>query len=36
MLRPPATRFHPVVLCDVRGRYVGVVRIERLVALLAA
>jgi EAL domain-containing protein (putative c-di-GMP-specific phosphodiesterase class I) len=36
MLRPPATRFHPVVVCDVRGRYVGVVRIERLVALLAA
>lgn len=36
VLRPPATRFHPVVCCDVGGRYVGVVRIERLVAALTA
>lgn len=35
MLRPPATRFHPVVCCDVQGRYVGIVRVERLVAALA-
>lgn len=36
VLRPPPTRFHPVVCCDVGGRYVGVVRIERIVAVLAA
>lgn len=36
VLRPVATRFHPVVCCDVEGRYVGVVRIERLVTALAA
>lgn len=35
VLRPPATRFDPVVCCDGRGRYVGLVRIERLVAALA-
>lgn len=35
MLRRPATRFLPVVCCDVRGRYVGVVRIERLIGLLS-
>lgn len=35
MLRPPATRFHPLVCCDGRGRYVGLVRVERLVAALA-
>ncbi|ADB53659.1 EAL domain-containing protein [Conexibacter woesei] len=36
VLRPLATRFHPVICCDVGGRYVGIVRIERLVAALAA
>jgi EAL domain-containing protein (putative c-di-GMP-specific phosphodiesterase class I) len=36
MLRPPATRFHPVVCCDGGGRYVGIARIERLVTALAA
>jgi len=36
MLRPPATRFHPVVVCDGCGRYVGLVRVERLVDALAA
>jgi len=36
MLRPPATRFHPVVCCDESGRYVGIARIERLVDALAA
>jgi hypothetical protein len=36
MLRPPATRFHPVVCCDGAGRYVGIARIERLVDALAA
>lgn len=35
MLRPPATRFHPLVCCDVQGKYVGVVRVERLVAALS-
>lgn len=35
VLRPPATRFDPVICCDTRGRYVGLVRIERLVAALA-
>lgn len=35
VLRPPATRFDPVVCCDARGRYLGLVRIERLVAALA-
>lgn len=35
MLRPPQTRFHPVVCCDVQGRYIGIVRVERLVAALA-
>jgi len=34
-LRPPATRFDPVVCCDARGRYLGLVRIERLVFALA-
>ncbi len=36
MLRPPGTRFDPLVCCDVQGRYLGIVRIERLVAALAA
>ena len=35
VLRSPAVRFDPVVCCDGRGRYVGIVRIERLVAALA-
>lgn len=35
VLRPPATRFDPVICCDTRGRYLGIVRIERLVAALA-
>ncbi len=36
MLRPLSTRFDPIVCCDVRGRYLGIVRIERLVTALAA
>jgi EAL domain-containing protein (putative c-di-GMP-specific phosphodiesterase class I) len=36
MERPAAERFDPVVGCDARGRYVGVVRVERLVEGLAA
>lgn len=36
MLREPETRFHPLVCCDGGGRYVGIVRIERLVSALAA
>jgi EAL domain-containing protein (putative c-di-GMP-specific phosphodiesterase class I) len=35
MLRPAATRFHPLVCCDVRGKYLGVVPVERLVDALA-
>ncbi|MGB2710128.1 MAG: EAL domain-containing protein [Conexibacter sp.] len=35
MLRPPETRFQPLVCCDAQGCYVGIVRIERLVAALA-
>jgi EAL domain-containing protein (putative c-di-GMP-specific phosphodiesterase class I) len=36
MERAAAERFDPVVCCDARGRYVGVVRVERLVEGLAA
>jgi EAL domain-containing protein (putative c-di-GMP-specific phosphodiesterase class I) len=36
MERPAAERFDPVVGCDARGRYVGVVPVERLVEGLAA
>jgi EAL domain-containing protein (putative c-di-GMP-specific phosphodiesterase class I) len=36
MERPAAERFDPVVGCDARGRYVGVVCVERLVEGLAA
>jgi EAL domain-containing protein (putative c-di-GMP-specific phosphodiesterase class I) len=36
MLRPPPTRFDPLVCCDAQGRYVGVVPVERLVTALAA
>lgn len=35
MTRDPAVRFAPLVCCDERGRYVGIVRIERLVERLA-
>jgi len=35
MLRPPEVRFDPIVCCDVQGRYLGLVRVERLVAALA-
>jgi EAL domain-containing protein (putative c-di-GMP-specific phosphodiesterase class I) len=36
MERPEAERFDPIVGCDARGRYVGVVRVERLIEGLAA
>ncbi len=36
MTRPFAERFDPVVCCDPRGRYVGVVKVERLMDGLAA
>jgi EAL domain-containing protein (putative c-di-GMP-specific phosphodiesterase class I) len=36
MERPAAERFDPVVGCDARGRYVGVIPVERLVEGLAA
>lgn len=36
MERPATERFDPVVACDARGRYVGVVRVERLVEGLAS
>ncbi|MEA2440178.1 MAG: hypothetical protein QOH76_1602 [Thermoleophilaceae bacterium] len=36
MARPAAERFDPVVCCDARGRYVGVVKVERLVEGLTA
>jgi hypothetical protein len=32
MSRPPWRRFDPVVCCNARGRYGGVVTLERLVA----
>jgi EAL domain-containing protein (putative c-di-GMP-specific phosphodiesterase class I) len=35
MQRPFAERFDPVVCCDARGRYAGVVRVDRLVEALA-
>ena len=35
MTRPLASRFHPLVCCDDAGRYLGVVRLERLVEELA-
>jgi EAL domain-containing protein (putative c-di-GMP-specific phosphodiesterase class I) len=35
MTRPFEQRFDPVVCCDARGRYVGVVKVERLVDGLA-
>jgi EAL domain-containing protein (putative c-di-GMP-specific phosphodiesterase class I) len=36
MTRDPAERFEPLVLCDERGRYTGLVRIERLIDELAS
>jgi hypothetical protein len=36
MARPFDERFDPVVCCDPRGRYAGVVTVERLVEGLAA
>jgi EAL domain-containing protein (putative c-di-GMP-specific phosphodiesterase class I) len=36
MARPFAERFDPLVMCDGRGRYLGVVRVDRLVEALAA
>jgi hypothetical protein len=36
MARPAAERFDPVVCCDPRGRYVGVVKVERLIDGMAA
>jgi EAL domain-containing protein (putative c-di-GMP-specific phosphodiesterase class I) len=36
MTRPFDERFDPVVCCDPRGRYVGVVKVERLIDGLAA
>ena len=35
MTRPAAERFDPVVCYDEAGRYVGLVRVERLVEALA-
>ena len=35
MTRPAAERFVPLVCCDEAGRYLGLVRVERLVAELA-
>ena len=32
--RPPSRRFDPVVCTDVEGRYVGIVRVERLITRL--
>jgi EAL domain-containing protein (putative c-di-GMP-specific phosphodiesterase class I) len=36
MTRPPDSRFDPSVCCDGRGRYVGLIRMERVVERLAA
>ena len=35
MTRPPGKRFESLVCCDELGRYVGIVRLERLVEELA-
>jgi EAL domain-containing protein (putative c-di-GMP-specific phosphodiesterase class I) len=32
--RPPLERFTPLVCCDAAGRYIGLVRVERLVSAL--
>jgi EAL domain-containing protein (putative c-di-GMP-specific phosphodiesterase class I) len=36
MTREPTERFDPLVFCDERGRYAGLIRIERLVHELAS
>jgi hypothetical protein len=36
LTRPPAQRFDPLVCCDGRGRYEGLVKVERLIERLAA
>jgi EAL domain-containing protein (putative c-di-GMP-specific phosphodiesterase class I) len=36
MARASAERFDPLVCCDGRGRYIGVVKVERLIEALAA
>jgi hypothetical protein len=33
--RPPSERLVPFLRCDSRGRYVAIVRVERIVAALA-
>ncbi len=35
MMRPPASRFDPLVCCDADGAYAGIVYVERLVEALA-
>ncbi|MBA2636975.1 MAG: hypothetical protein H0U79_01935 [Solirubrobacterales bacterium] len=35
MTRPLVDRFDPLLCCDDLGRYIGVVRVERLVDRLA-
>jgi EAL domain-containing protein (putative c-di-GMP-specific phosphodiesterase class I) len=35
LLRPPATRFDPLVCCDASGGYAGIVPLEQLVEALA-
>jgi hypothetical protein len=36
MTRPGEERFTPLVCCDDNGRYVGIVRVERLVEALSS
>lgn len=36
LARPPLARYAPVVCCDEHGRYLGIVRFERLVETLAS
>jgi EAL domain-containing protein (putative c-di-GMP-specific phosphodiesterase class I) len=36
LTRPAAHRFDPLVCCDARGRYEGLVKVERLIERLAA
>ena len=35
MTRPLELRFDPLVVCDTRGRYVGVLTVGRLMTALA-
>lgn len=35
-LRPGRDRMRPIALCDAQGRYVGLLRVERILAALAA